>query len=82
MSLSSPKFRRTLRTLEKHFADQAEQREDKAVKTHLAALRASIDNATKHRQTGTETMPYRLRIAVAFASLASALTSLYAWYPY
>lgn len=82
MTMSSPSFRRLLRSLEKHLADQAEQREDNAVKAHLATLRGSIDNPTKQRPGGTEPMPYRLRIAVAFASLASALASLYGWYPY
>ena len=81
MAMSTPTFRRLLRSLEKHLADQAEQREDNAVKAHLATLRASMNSPTKQRPGGTEPMPYRLRISVALASLASALFSLYWWYP-
>ncbi len=48
----------------------------------MAAVNASLGKPSKRRQGSTEPMPYRLRIAVAFASLASALFSLYWWYPY
>jgi len=48
----------------------------------MAAVNASLGKPSKRRQGRTERMPYRLRIAVAFASLASAVFSLYWWYPY
>lgn len=73
---------RLIRSLEQHLADQAEQREDQAIAAHMAAVNASLGKPSKRRQSRTEPMPYRLRIAVAFASLASALFSLYWWYPY
>lgn len=75
-------YRRLLRSLERHLADQVEQREDKAIAAHMAAVNASLGKPSKRRQDRAEPMPYRLRIALAFASLASALTSLYWWYPY
>lgn len=75
-------YRRLLRSLEQRLADQVEQREDKAIAAHMAAVNASLGKPSKRRQMRTEPMPYRLRIAVAFASLASALFSLYWWYPY
>lgn len=75
-------FRRLLRSLEERLADQVEQREDKAIAAHMAAVNASLGKPSKRRQMRTESMPYRLRIAVAFASLASALFSLYWCYPY
>lgn len=81
MRFPIPRFGCLLRGLEQHLADQAEQREDNAVKAHLAALRASISNPARRHQGRAEPMPYRLHIAVAFASLASALFSLYWWYP-
>ncbi|PIG29382.1 hypothetical protein CLU93_3690 [Janthinobacterium sp. 35] len=75
-------YRRLMRSLEQHLADQAEQREDKAIAAHMAAVNASLGKPSKRRQGRAEPMPYRLHIAVAFASLASALFSLYWWYPY
>ncbi|OYO30356.1 hypothetical protein [Janthinobacterium sp. PC23-8] len=78
----SREFRRILRSLEIHLANQVEQREDKAIAAHMADVSASLGKPPKRRQGRAETMPYRLRIAVAFASLASALFSLYWWYPY
>jgi hypothetical protein len=78
----SLQFRRLLRNLERRLAEQVEQREDKAIAAHMAAVNASLGKPSKRRQDRAEPMPYRLRIAVAFASLASALTSLYWWYPY
>lgn len=77
----SLQFRRILRILERHLADQVEQREDKAIAAHMAAVNAALGKPPKRRQERAEPMPYRLRIAVAFASLASALFSLYWWYP-
>ena len=77
----SSKFRNILRRLEKRFADQVEQREDKAIAAHMAAVNASLGKPSKRRQGRSEPMPYRLHIAVAFAALASALLSLYRWYP-
>ena len=74
-------YRRLLRSLEQHLADQDEQREDNAIAAHMAAVNASLGKPSKRRQGRTERMPYRLRIAVAFASLASAVFSLYWWYP-
>ena len=75
-------YRRLLRSLEQRLADQVEQREDTAIAAHMAAVNASLGKPSKRRHGSTEPMPYRLRIAVAFASLASALFSLYWWYPY
>lgn len=77
----SLRFRRILRSLERRLADQVEQREDKAIAAHMAAVNASLGKPTKRRQGRAEPMPYRLHIAVAFAWLASALASLYCWYP-
>lgn len=74
-------YRRLLRSLERYLANQVEQREDKAIATHMAAVNASLGKPSKWRQGRTEPMPYRLHIAISFASLASALTSLYCWYP-
>ena len=70
------------RSLERHLAEQAERREDNAIVGHMAAVSASLGKPIKRRQGGAEPTPYRLHIAVAFASLASALFSLYWWYPY
>ena len=78
----SLQFRRMLRSLERHLADQVELRESKAIAAHIAAVSASLGKPPKRRRGRTEPMPYRLHIAVAFASLASALFSLYWWYPY
>lgn len=77
----SLQFRRSLRSLERRLADQVEQREDKAIAAHMATVSASLGKPPKRRQERSEPMPYRLRIAVAFASLASALFILYWWYP-
>lgn len=77
----SSKFRNILRRLEKRFADQVEQREDKAIAAHMASVNASLGKPSKRRQGRSEPMPYRLHIAVAFAALGSALFSLYRWYP-
>lgn len=77
----SLKFRRSLRNLEQHLADQVEQREDKAMAAHMAGVNASLGKPSKRRLVRAEPMPYRLCIAIAFASLASALFSLYWWYP-
>ncbi|WP_219116983.1 hypothetical protein [Janthinobacterium sp. UMAB-56] len=77
----SLQFRRLLRSLERRLADRVEQREDKAIAAYMAAVSASLGKPPKRRQGRAEPMPYRLRIAVAFASLASALFSLYWWYP-
>lgn len=74
-------YRRLLRSLEQHLANQVEQREDKAIAAHMAAVNASLGKPSKRRQGRVEPMPYRLHIAIAFASLASALASLYCWYP-
>ena len=75
-------YRHLLRRLEQRLADQVEQREDKAIAAHMAAINSSLGKPSKRRQGRAETRPYRLHIAVAFASLASALLSLYWWYPY
>ena len=74
-------YRRLLRSLERYLANQVEQREDKAIAAHMAAANALLGKPAKRRQGRAEPMPYRLHIAVAFASLASALFSLYWWYP-
>ena len=75
-------FRSLIRSLEQYLANHAEQREDKAIAAHMSAVNASLGKPPKRRQGRAEPMSYRLRIAVAFASLASALFSLYWWYPY
>ena len=77
----SLQFRRVLRSMERHLADQVEQREDKAIAAHMTATNALLGRPSKRRQGRAERMPYRLHIAVAFAWLASALASLYCWYP-
>ena len=74
-------YRSLMRSLERHLADQVEQREDKAIAAHMAAVSASLGKPPKRRKERAEPMPYRLHIAVAFAWLASALASLYCWYP-
>lgn len=74
-------FRRLLRDAEKYIADQAEQREGNAIAAHIVAVNRSLGPPSKRRRVHAEPMPYRLHIAVAFASLASALFSLYWWYP-
>lgn len=75
-------YRRLMRGLEQRLADQVERREDKAIAAHMEAVNASLGKPSKRRQGHAEPMPYRMRIAVAFTSLASALFSLYWWYPY
>ena len=82
MKIVAIRYRHLVRSLEQRLADQVEQREDKAIAAHMAAVNASLGKPSKRRQGRTEPMPYRLRMAVAFASLASALFSLYWWYPY
>ncbi len=77
----SLQFRRVLRSMERHLADQVEQREDKAIAAHMAAVNAALGKPSKRRQGRAERMPYRMHIAVALAWLASALASLYCWYP-
>ena len=74
-------YRNLLRSLERQLADQVEQREDKAIAAHIAAVNASLGKPSKRRHGRVEPMPYRLHIAIAFSSLASALFSLYWWYP-
>ena len=74
-------IRQHLHMLEKRLADKAELRERKAIAAHMAAVNASLSKPPEQHQGRTEPMPYRLHIAVAFASLASALASLYWWYP-
>ena len=51
------------------------------IAAHMAAVNAALGKPPERRQERAEPMPYRLRIAIAFASLAGALTSLYCWYP-
>lgn len=80
-TISKQGFFRRLRGLEKHLADQVEQREDKAIAAHMTAVNALLCKPSKRRQGRAERMPYRLHIAVAFAWLASALASLYCRYP-
>ena len=82
MTMLGPKLGRKLRNIEKHFAGQAELREGKAIAAHIAAVNRSLGKPSKWRRAHTDPMPYRLHIAIAFASLASALFSLYWWYPY
>lgn len=74
-------YRRLMRSLERHLADHATQREDKAIVAHMAAVNASLGKPSKRSQARPEPMPYRMYIAIAFAFLASALASLYWWYP-
>lgn len=78
MKSISSKFRRILRSLEQHLANQADTRQEKAINSHIASVSASIGEPRMRRSS---TLPYRWHIAVAFASLASALVSLYAWFP-
>lgn len=80
MTMFSPEFRRLLRSMENHFAKQADHSEDKAIAAHMVTVTASLGKPSKHRKGRTEPMPYRLHIAIAFVALASALASLYAWY--
>lgn len=74
-------YRRLMRSLEKHLADQVEQREDKAIAAHIAAVNASIGTPSKRRQGRAEPMPYRHSIAAAFVALAAALAGLSWWSP-
>ena len=74
-------YRSLMRSLEKHLADQVEQREDKAIDAHMAAVNASIGRPSKRRQGRAESMPYRHSIAAAFVALAAALAGLSWWYP-
>jgi hypothetical protein len=56
--------------------------EGKAIAAHMAVVNASLGTSSKRRQGRAEPMTYRLHIAVALTSLASALASLYWWYSY
>ena len=77
----SLQFRRILRSLEQRLADQVEQREEKAIAAHMAAVNTSIDRPSKRRQGCAEPMPYRHSIAAAFVALAAALAGLSWWCP-
>lgn len=77
----SLQFRRLLRSLERRLADQVEQREDKAIDAHMAAVNASIGRPSKRRQGRAEPMPYRHSITAAFVALAAALAGLSWWCP-
>ncbi|WP_298410447.1 hypothetical protein [Janthinobacterium sp.] len=81
MRIPIPRFGRLLRSLEQHLASQAVQREGKVIAAHMATINTSLGKPSKRRKECAESMPYRLHIAIAFASLASALFSLYWWYP-
>ena len=70
-------YRSLMRSLEKHLADQVEQREDNAI----AAVSASLGKPSKRRQGGAEPMPYRHSITAAFVALAAALAGLSWWCP-
>ncbi|OFJ49578.1 hypothetical protein BA896_012595 [Janthinobacterium lividum] len=72
------RFRRRILRLEKHLANQVEQREDKAIAAHMAAVNASLGKSSKRSHSRAESMPYRYRIALALAALGSVLASL-AW---
>ena len=74
-------FRRLLRCLERRLADQVEQREDKLIAAHMAAVNASIGKSSKRRLGRAEPMPYRHSIAAAFVALAAALAGLSWWCP-
>lgn len=74
-------YRRLMRSLEQHLADQVEQREDKAIAAHMAAVNASLGKPSKRRQSHAEPMPYRHSIAAAFVVLAAALAGLSWWCP-
>lgn len=76
--MKRPNLKHNLRNIEQHLANQSEERQKKAIDAHIAAVSASIGSPLKR---GDEAMPYRLHIAIAFASLASALVSLYVWLP-
>lgn len=52
-------YRRLMRSLERHLADQATQREDKAIVAHMAAVNASLGKPSKRSQARPDTMPYR-----------------------
>lgn len=75
-------LRRRLLGLEKRLADQVEQREGKAIAAHMAVVNASLGTPSKRRQGRAEPNAYRLHFAIALTSLASALASLYWWYPF
>lgn len=78
MRILSIGYRKLLRSLERHLADQTDRRKDIAIEKRLATL---PQKAAKGCQCETEPMPYRLHIAVAFVSLASALICLYVRLP-
>lgn len=81
MTICSPELGRKLRNMEKHFAGQVEQREEKAIAAHIAAVNASLGKPSRRRPVRAEPMPYRSRIIFAFALLASALAGLSWWCP-
>ena len=81
MTISSHKFRLLLRNMEKHFAGKAEQREDRAIAAHLAAVTKSIGAPTSRRHKSVEPMPYRFRIVIAFTVLAGSLAGISWWHP-
>ena len=70
-------YRRLMRSLERHLANQVEHREDKAI----AAVSASLGKPLKQHQSRTEPMPYRHSITAAFVALAAALAGLSWWCP-
>lgn len=74
-------YRSLMRSLERYLANQVEQREDKAIAAHIAAVNASIGRPSKRRQERSEPMPYRHSIAAAFVALAAALAVLSWWCP-
>ena len=74
-------YRRLMRSLEQHLADQVEQREDKAIAAHMAAVTASLGKSSKRRQGRAEPMPYLHSITAAFVALAAALAALAWWCP-
>lgn len=81
MTMLSPELGRKLRNIEKHFAGQAEQREEKAIAAHMAEISASLGKPSKRRQSHAEPMPHRQSIAAAFVVLAAALAGLSWWCP-
>ena len=56
-------YRRLIRSLKQHLADQVEQREDKAIAAHMATINASLGKPSKRRQGRTYPMLYRARIS-------------------
>lgn len=77
MRIPIPRLGSLLRSLEQHLASQIDQREGKVIAAYMATINTSLGKPSKRCKERAESMPYRLHIAVAFASLASALFSLY-----